>query len=431
MDFRPSRTGTRFSVALATAGWCIVARPWFALSCDGPLGDEVSFTMLRNLVICCDGTNNQFGTNNTNVIRLIQVLDRDPTKQLLYYDPGVGTLPEPNAFTAMQKWFSKVNGLAFGAGLAHKVGQAYGYLMDTWEPEDRVYLFGFSRGAYAVRVLAGLLHSLGLLPRGNTNLVPYVLRLYESVRDGGPGGPGGGTSYWALCDSFRQTFARDVPGVPERRFPVHFLGVWDTVSSYGWAYNPKAFPFTRSNPSVHAVRHAVSIDERRCFFRQNLMDAQPDQTFDQQWFPGVHCDVGGGYPEAGGGLWREPFAWMLEGAEAALLEVDEARLKDLLGRPPVSGMPWGDEIHDSLTKLWKPAEYIPKKVWQPATQTWGMKLGRGRPRAIAEGALLHRSALKRIQLTPGYEPANLSADFRSRVRGLKNEDLPDSMPYKP
>ncbi len=324
--------------------------------------------MPRNLVICCDGTNNQFGPNNTNVIRLIQVLDRDPARQALYYDPGVGTLPEPNAFTAFQKWLSKVNGLAFGAGLAAKVGQAYSFLMDVWEPGDRVYLFGFSRGAYAAHVLAGLLHSLGLLPRGNTNLVPYVLRLYESVRDGGPGGPGGSTSYWDLCDSFRQTFAREaVAGDPDRRFPVHFLGVWDTVSSYGWVYNPKAFPFTRSNPSVHTVRHAVSIDERRCFFRQNLMDAQPGQVFDQQWFPGVHCDVGGGYPEAEGGLWREPFLWMLEGAEAALLAVDQARLKVLLDRPPVSGIPWSDPIHDSLTSLWRPVEYLPKKVWQSDT----------------------------------------------------------------
>jgi uncharacterized protein (DUF2235 family) len=387
--------------------------------------------MPRNLVICCDGTNNEFGPNNTNVIRLIQVLERDPARQLLYYDPGVGTLPEPNAFSAVQKWFSKVNGLAFGAGLVRKVGEAYGYLMDLWEPDDRVYLFGFSRGAYAVRVLAGLLHSLGLLPRGNTNLVPYVLRLFASVRDGGPGGPGSGTSYWDLCDSFRQTFAREaVPGDVERRFPVHFLGVWDTVSSYGWVYNPKAFPFTRSNPSVHTVRHAVSIDERRCFFRQNLMEAQPGQTFDQQWFPGVHCDVGGGYPEAEGGLWREPFEWMVDGARAALLDVDALRLAALLNRPPVSGIPWGDQIHNSLTRRWWPVEYIPKRVWQPATRTWRLKLPRGRPRVIEDGAILHQSALKRIQLTHGYRPENLSADFCRRVQAI-SAHLPPSMPYHP
>jgi uncharacterized protein (DUF2235 family) len=116
----------------------------------------------RNLVICCDGTSNQFGPENTSVVRQAQVLDRDSARQRLYYDPGVGTLPEPGIFTRMGKWFSEVIGLAFGAGLTWKVEEAYSYLMDIWEPEDRVFLFGFSRGAYMARVLAGLLHALGL-----------------------------------------------------------------------------------------------------------------------------------------------------------------------------------------------------------------------------------------------------------------------------
>src|SRR5690242_17029916 len=138
--------------------------------------------MSRNLVICCDGTNNQFGPQNTNVVRLIQVLDRDPSKQRLYYDPGVGTLPEPGLFTKLSQRLSELRGLAFGAGLTWKVEEAYSYLMELWEPEDQVFVFGFSRGAYAARVLAGLLHSLGLLPRGNQNLVPYVMRLFKAVR---------------------------------------------------------------------------------------------------------------------------------------------------------------------------------------------------------------------------------------------------------
>src|SRR5690349_17360179 len=136
--------------------------------------------MSRNFVICCDGTNNQFGPQNTNVVRLVQALDRDPAKQRLYYDPGVGTLPEPRALTRLMKWFAKVRELAFGAGLTWNVEEAYSYLMDFWEPGDRVFLFGFSRGAYTARVLAGLLHMLGLMPRGNQNLVPYAMRLFKS-----------------------------------------------------------------------------------------------------------------------------------------------------------------------------------------------------------------------------------------------------------
>lgn len=133
----------------------------------------------RNLIVCYDGTNNQFGPENTNVVRLVQVLDRDPLKQRIYYDPGVGTLPEPGTWDKVSQWLSKVAGLAFGAGINWKVGEAYTYLINTWEPGDRVFLFGFSRGAYTVRVLAGLLFSIGLLPRGCENLVPYALRLYK------------------------------------------------------------------------------------------------------------------------------------------------------------------------------------------------------------------------------------------------------------
>src|SRR6267378_2762341 len=140
--------------------------------------------MSRNLVLCCDGTNNEFGPTNTNVVRLIQVLDRDPTKQRLYYDPGVGTLPEPGVRGKLRSAWSKIKGLGFGAGLTWKVEEAYCYLMEIWQPGDRVFLFGFSRGAYTARVLAGLLHELGLLPRGAANLVPYAYRLFKAIRKG-------------------------------------------------------------------------------------------------------------------------------------------------------------------------------------------------------------------------------------------------------
>src|SRR4029077_13362949 len=121
--------------------------------------------MPKNIVICCDGTNNEFGRVNTNVVRLFQSLDlSDPEKQIGYYDPGVGTIAEPGAFSKLDKWLSRVFGLAFGRGLVGKVEGAYTFLMSRYEPGDRIYLFGFSRGAYTVRALAGVLHLLGLLP---------------------------------------------------------------------------------------------------------------------------------------------------------------------------------------------------------------------------------------------------------------------------
>ena len=132
-----------------------------------------------------------------------QVLDRRPDRQRHYYDPGVGTLPEPQMLTRLGMRASELFGLAFGAGLIAKVEEAYSYLMDIWGPDDRVFLFGFSRGAYTVRVLAGLLHGLGLLPRGSNNMVPYVMRLFESVR-------GAATSFRHRSDARIGTVA---PGV--------------------------------------------------------------------------------------------------------------------------------------------------------------------------------------------------------------------------
>jgi uncharacterized protein (DUF2235 family) len=377
--------------------------------------------MPRNLVLCCDGTSNQFGPENTNVVRLVQVLDRNPVHQRLYYDPGVGTLPEPGTWTWLGKKLSEVPGLAFGYGLIDKVGEAYTYLMNIWEPGDKVFLFGFSRGAYTVRVLAGMLHALGLLPRGNENLVPYVLRLFKSLRTGQQ------SAYWKLCDEFRWTFARPpTSNRDDRRFGVDFLGVWDTVSSVGWVWDPVTFPFTAENPSIGVVRHAVSIDERRAFFRQNQMRPAPGQDFKEYWFPGVHGDIGGGYPEADGGLWRVAFGWMLDEAQKAGLQVNAQRLRTVLDRPPPSPRPWADQLHESLVGLWWLAEIVPKQRWRHGAPGGWPKPGFGRSRYIPDGSLIHQAALLRVREL-GYTPRNFSKTFLEEVRGL--QDVPETLPY--
>jgi uncharacterized protein (DUF2235 family) len=379
----------------------------------------------RRLVLCFDGTNNQFGPENTNVIRLVQVLDRDAARQRLYYEPGVGTLPEPGVLTRLGKRVSELFGLAFGAGLLDKVQEAYGYLMDHWEPGDQVFLFGFSRGAYTARVLAGLLHTLGLMPRGGANMLPYVTRLYRGTRGAGArGAAGSNEDYWTLCDEFRWTFARPVPGdkADQRRFPVHFLGVWDTVSSVGWVWDPATYRFTAHNPSIAVIRHAVSIDERRWFFRQNLMGPEGGQDFQERWFPGVHGDVGGGYPEGEGGLWRVAFRWLLEEARTAGLLIDEARLERVWERSPVPERPWDEPQHESLRGWWWLAEFFPKFRRGPAG--WKVpRLGRGRHRVIPAGALIDRAALRRVRET-AYAPPNFPARFLEQVRALTDESLP-------
>jgi uncharacterized protein (DUF2235 family) len=380
-----------------------------------------------NLVLCCDGTNNQFGPNNTSVVRLAQVLVRDPRRQRLYYDPGVGTLPEPGVVIAKRLW--SLLALAFGIDLSWKVQEAYTYLMNIWERGDRVFLFGFSRGAYTARVLAAMLHTLGLLPRGNDNLVPYAFRLFKGTRRERQRDAEAGLGWWGVCHAFRQTFARPVfDRDHQRRFPVHFVGIWDTVSSVGWVWNPKHFPYTQHNPSIKVVRHAVSVDERRAFFRQNRMEPAAEQDLKELWFPGVHADVGGGYREEEGGLWRAPFTWILEEAEHAGLLVDHERLHAVLNKTPATPKPWTDPQHESLTPAWWPAEFLPKVQQGSPGRRSRLRMNLGRRRFIQEGACLHKSTLLRIRET-AYAPRNMSPEFLLKVRGLA--EVPEVMEYVP
>jgi uncharacterized protein (DUF2235 family) len=359
--------------------------------------------MTRNLIVCFDGTSNQFGGYDTNVVRLVQCLERFGGQQIVYYDPGVGTLPEPGVLTAAAKRLSEILGLAFGVGLLAKIERAYAFLMRNWQPGDRVFLFGFSRGAYTARALAGLLHMFGLLAPSHENLLPYVMRLFARSRNVSDKH----SRVWQLSARFRNTFARHA-GVAHGRFRVHFLGVWDTVSSVGWIWDPVKFLHTASNPSIATIRHAVAIDERRSFFRQNLFaDDVHGQDLQEQWFPGVHADVGGGYPEQDGGLWREPFTWILEEARQAGLVTDPERERHVLTRTAPPEQPWAEPQHESLTWKWWPAEFFPKLRYSKQTGRRLPSLGLGRRRTIDAAAQLHRSVGLRRASLKNYAPPNL------------------------
>jgi len=131
----------------------------------------------KNIVICCDGTGNAYGNNNSNVVKLYATLEIND-RQIGYYHPGVGTMGAPSANNKVEEEWSVISGLAFGAGLMSNVGDAYRYLMELYCEGDDIYLFGFSRGAYTARALAGVLHMFGLLCPGNEGLIPYVTRMY-------------------------------------------------------------------------------------------------------------------------------------------------------------------------------------------------------------------------------------------------------------
>jgi type VI secretion system (T6SS) phospholipase Tle1-like effector len=378
--------------------------------------------MAKNIVICCDGTGNEFGDNNSNVVKLYSTLIIDGTQQVGYYHPGVGTMGSPTATNKLSKAWSVLKGLAFGAGLLDNVGDAYRFLMNVYETGDNVFLFGFSRGAYTVRALAGVLRMFGLLCPGNEGLIPYITRLYaKRTRDAG-----GMTHTFKVAGGFKATFCRPCP--------LHFVGVWDTVSSVGWIWNPVQVPYTARNPDMQVGRHAVSIDERRCYFRNSLWGPSfPHQDIKQVWFAGVHSDVGGSYSEAESGLSKIALQWMLHEALSFGLLIDPQRADLILGAipsppavahdpataahtdkdslsAPVAPNPSAPE-HNSLTLGWWLLEFLPHSYFDPVAEKPRWRIPLGAPRKIPEGSVLHATLKEKLRLDPKYCPGNLPKQF--------------------
>jgi uncharacterized protein (DUF2235 family) len=200
----------------------------------------------------------------------------------------------------------------------------------------------------------------------------------------------------------------------------------------GW--DPVKYPYTARNPSVHAIRHAMAIDERRWLFRQNRMylatptkPSSPVQQLEQQWFPGVHSDVGGGYAETDGGLWRTPFAWVLEGAEKAGLAIDANRKTTVLNVTKPSATPCDDLKHESLQGAWWLAEFLPKMQWRDDLRRSALAVDLGRHRDILEGELINKCALERLCDRTDYRPKNLCAEFVCAVQALPS--VPGALAY--
>ena len=159
--------------------------------------------MPKNIVVCCDGTGNEFGDSNSNVVKLASTLVIDE-QQVSYYHPGVGTMGSPNARTWLAKKWDVIRGLAFGYGITFCITDAYRYLIQTYEPGDHVYLFGFSRGAYAARALGGLLHMYGLLHEDNEGLIPYITEKFATRTKETQGM----AHTLEVAEGFKQTLAR-------------------------------------------------------------------------------------------------------------------------------------------------------------------------------------------------------------------------------
>jgi len=315
---------------------------------------------MKNIIICCDGTGNEYGSNNTNVVETYALATKND-KQVVYYDPGVGTggweYDESTGGLA-----AKSDG-ATGTGLQKNVLDAYQFLMECYEDGDRIYVFGFSRGAFTVRSLAGMLHKCGLLRTDNDNLVEYASKIYNTKNNDD------------TAQGFKLTFCRSCP--------VYFIGVWDTVKSLVLNAKKK-FHDGKLNSEVSFGYHAISIDERRKDFPECLWDESnqnDNQVIEQVWFAGVHADVGGWYSERG--LANISLHWMLGKAKSQGMLIDSNILNQFIEDPY-------DKKHEEYKGFWK--------------------FRGAHNRKIPDGSSIHESVKKRIDKNMGYKPKNLPAN---------------------
>jgi len=371
--------------------------------------------MSKNIIICSDGTGNTAIKNRgTNVFKIFEAIDLNGHRvnpyldpQVAFYDDGVGT----ETFLPL-----KLLGGAFGFGLAKNVRNLYMDLVrvydpgDATTPADRIYLFGFSRGAFTVRTLAGLITKCGVLDRDKLRttdaLRAAVRKAYSTYR----------RSYrtWlgsvvnrilvglhlrradadAIADFKR---AHSLPG----EVRIRFIGVWDTVDAVGGPFHTSdvinavfhrfKFPDQILSDKVDQAVHAVSIDEARAAFGPVLWEAKP--TVEQVWFAGVHSNIGGGYPKQGMSL--VTLDWMMQKAQHNGLRILADDRRDYWEHSNVD-----DKLYDSRAGLgvfyrWKPRNMQKLCIDQKT----------------ALPPVVHLSALERIAHgTEGYAPGTLAPD---------------------
>lgn len=279
--------------------------------------------MARQLIVCCDGTNNNLTgrCKDTNVAQLVELLAPDSQDQLLYYDPGVGSageLPEASPWDRLRQRVQRLSSIAYGGGIYENIAQAYRFLMRHWQPGDQIFLYGFSRGAFTARSVGGLVTQFGILRPEMEALVPTLVYVYFLDRD----------KYKSSYDSIRAQISELFACEAARVAPVWFVGVWDTVASVGAPLLSReitALPTIVGKRFMH-VRQALALDEFRRNFRPRpyFIDASYDyaahqQSIKQEWFSGAHCDVGGGVANSQAGLPQQALLWLVqESAERQL-----------------------------------------------------------------------------------------------------------------
>jgi uncharacterized protein (DUF2235 family) len=308
---------------------------------------------MKRIAVFCDGTWNRsdapYPTNVVSLAQAVRLTASDGMPQQVFYVEGVGT---GRGSTGIARWLDRKAGGAFGLGLTMNLEEAYRNLVFAYEPGDAIYLFGFSRGAFTARSLAGFIRSAAIPERNRVAQIPEALARYRSrqysTHPDHPESLEFRRNYApALVTSPVEAEWRFLNGHPEGLpLRIAYVGVWDTVGALGvpahlaftaWIFNgPHQFHDLSLSSSVAAARHAVAIDERRRTFEPTLWDNmrelndradKRDRPYRQEWFPGVHGSVGGGGDIVG--LSDAAAVWVAEGASDAGLEFEPSALAAL------------------------------------------------------------------------------------------------------
>jgi uncharacterized protein (DUF2235 family) len=348
--------------------------------------------MTTNIVLLSDGTGNSSASPfKTNVWRLYQAIDIMPPaddtlpRQIVYYDNGVGT--------ENFKPLAALGG-AFGFGAWQNVKDLYAFVCRNFQPGDQIYGFGFSRGAFTMRLLMGLIGKCGILKTiSEADLTHCVQMAYEAYR----------RDFLIRASRRRKMIYHHILREPrydtengrkkttidlgindcQQLFPdIRFVGVWDTVDAYGmpvdelkiaideWVW-PMSFADRDPSDRLQTIRHALSLDDARPTFRpvlwNEVLEDRPypskevarrvlsPQRIQQVWFAGAHANVGGGYPDDG--LAFTALDWMMEEAASVRLRYHPAARAEIRARVNPQG-----EEYDSRAGIAGYYRYGPRKV---------------------------------------------------------------------
>jgi len=238
---------------------------------------------MKRLIICADGTWNRPETATgkeqpTNVLKFARGIapkGEDGVKQVVFYDWGIGS------------YHDSIGGGAFGKGLEKNVMDGYRFLVHNYEPGDQIFLFGFSRGAYTVRSLCGLLNNCHILKSSNGSMIAEAFELYKNPEH---------FANDEFSNNWKKKYSVENSGI------VHFVGVWDTVGALGLPFtifglikDKHLFYDNKLGSNMRTARHALSLDEKRKDFEPTIWAPRNGVDLKQVWFAGAHADIGGSY----------------------------------------------------------------------------------------------------------------------------------------